>query len=326
MLSPKEILIARANLRNSIRSFLTQKAYLEIDTPVMVPCPGAEAHLRYFSSDWVDQKRKKNRLWLRSSPEIHMKRSLSFGLKSVFQIGPSFRNYGEHSKWHHPEFTMLEWYKCHTTWDSYIKEAESLLLTSLDDLRSYVKCPLVLPKMAERISVSEAFERFAHVTLKDGDQDLASKARLKGCISVNDSDDFETAFFKILIDKVEPELTKRPWVCLYDYPPSQAALARIEGGFAKRFEFYISGVEISNGFYELVDPTENLDRFDKIKAFRTSLNYETPAKDSAFFAALNKGIPSSFGKALGFDRWLALILGEKSINAVLPFREDFKNF
>ncbi len=310
----------RAELKKAVREFFHARGGLEIDTPVVVPAPGTEAYLRYFPTAWKDARGKDRPLFLRSSPELHMKQAMAAGAKQVYQIAPCFRSGGELADWHHPEFTMLEWYERDIGYGQFIDQTEALLRHSLDRMKSVAR--LNLPDRIPRLTVADAFHQFAGIRLADGDPDLARQAKAQGCPSVRGNEDFETAFFKVLMDRVEPGLLALGSVVLMDYPPSQAALAVVKDGVARRFEFYVNGVELSNGFEELLDPAANRRRIDDANAKRRALGFELPGDDPAFHAALAKGLPPCCGNALGFDRWLALILGEKDLNAVVPFRQD----
>lgn len=324
MLTDRQRFKARALLDQGVRQFFQQQGYLEVDTPVLVASPGTERHLRYFASDWLDYQSVSHRCWLRSSPELHMKRALACGLDAIFQIAPCFRNCGEFADWHHPEFKMLEWYKSGCTSDSYIEQCEALLHATLKALSLHFTCSLELPAHPVRLTVQEAFREFAGLDLVDNDTELAAKARSVGCLSPSFDDDFETTFFKVLLEKVEPRLKDLTWVMLYDYPPSQAALARVKDGWAKRFEFYVNGIELSNGFWELVDLDENQRRIAATNVARAKDGIEVTQEDPFFYAALSAGVPECFGNALGLDRWLALALGASSLDPVLPFRGDVR--
>jgi lysyl-tRNA synthetase class 2 len=177
------------------------------------------------------------------------------------------------------------------------------------------------PVKLTRISVYEAFRRFANVTLIDEDPSLAQKARGVGVISPREDDDFETAFFKILIEKIEPKIAALGPVILYDYPPSQAALAAVKGERAKRCEVYFGRVELSNGFEELTDPEANLSRFTAVYRKRASLGLENPPIDPDFMTALHHSFIPSCGNALGFDRWLAILCQANDLDQVIPFRK-----
>ncbi|MEZ4742262.1 MAG: EF-P lysine aminoacylase EpmA [Bdellovibrionota bacterium] len=316
---------ARSELKNIIRRFFIERSYCEVDTPIAVLTPGAEVHLNYFSSRWVDYQYNEYPFWLRSSPEIHMKQLLAQGFEKIFQLAVCFRNNGEYAKWHHPEFTMLEWYQTQIGYKQFIDLTEDLFYYAVEhfSVDGHFTGGRLLPQKFERITVTEAFAEFADIVLYDNDCDLAAKARSNGIHSVNATDDFETAFFKILIDRIEPGLKRLQASVLYDYPPSQASLAKIENGCAKRFEFYINGIELSNGFLELTNLQENKKRFNSVNEQRIQLNKEPIELDPNFIYALQRGIPDCCGNALGFDRLLALLLGHEGIDKVIPFRQMY---
>lgn len=311
---------ARSALKKTIRSFFESKGYLEVDTPVIVPTPGTENYLRYFGTQWEDFKGNKSDLWLRSSPELHMKQIASLGFDKIFQIGPSFRNVGEFGDWHNPEFTMLEWYNKHQSFDEFIANTEDLILESFQKVRKDLGIEQKEISFT-RISVYEAFNKYLGIDLIDNDPDLPHKLEKK-LNSITENDDFESAFFKAILEKIEPEFCKLDAVSFYDYPPSQAALSKIEGGKSKRIETYLFGNEISNGFLELLDPLENKERILHTAKFRSEMGFEVPGEDTHFYTAmkhLNDENISMCGNALGFDRLLAVILGHEGISRVVPF-------
>lgn len=316
--------LARNALKRAIRNFFAQKEYIEVDTPIAVTSPGMEVYLDYFETKWIDHQKTSHTVYLRSSPEIHMKQVITNDMPRVFQIATCFRNNGEISQWHHPEFTMLEWYQAHIEFHDFIDQTISLISHCqayvLQALKmDYVDFEISSPK---KITVKKAFEEFAGIELKDQDPALARIASEKKIHSVNSDDDFDTAYFKILLDKIEPQLEKMGLVVLYDFLPSHAALAKVEDGVAKRFEIYWRGVELTNGFSELIDAKENLQRFEKTNETRKTLSKQIPESDQYFFDSLKKGIPNCCGNALGFDRLLALILNKPDINSVIPFRHQ----
>ena len=307
----------RANLYHHIRNFFQTRRYLEVESPIVVPCPGAEVHLEYFATQWKDYHHRKHPAWLRSSPELHLKKLLGVAdVDRVFELATCFRNGGELSPWHHPEFMLLEWYQKGLPFRGMVEETLDLLAYTAEKMES----PWAQSKKAFTwLTVAEAFSQLAGLELVDQDPDLAAKAKAQGVYSIQPGDDFETAFFKVLLERIEPQFAAMERVVLYDYPPSQAALAQVEGGAAKRFEIYVSGVELCNGFFELTDAAENRKRFREINSQREALGKETLGEDPAFFTALEAGLPACCGNALGVDRWLALRLGETSLDAVLPF-------
>jgi lysyl-tRNA synthetase class 2 len=322
--SPFFIWKARNSLKAAIRAFFNQRSYLEVDTPIAVPCPGSEVHLNYFKTTWQDYHQGQFPYWLRSSPELHMKQILALGSQDIFQLAPCFRNGGERSPWHHPEFLLLEWYRCGNDFSGFIDETYELLRYTLAEVRQDLALSsqtLELPAAKiPKITLAEAFQQFAGIELIDDDRDLARKARSQGVRSVGSDDDFETAYFKVLLEKIEPRLEEFPAIALYNYPPSQAALAKVSNNWAQRFEVYIKGIELSNGFHELVDLQENRRRFHSSNAQRAALGKEITAEDEGFWDALATGLPESCGNALGVERWLALLLGEKSLESLIPFR------
>jgi lysyl-tRNA synthetase class 2 len=324
MISPRHPFYLRASLYRHLRDFFTQRHYLEIETPMAVVCPGTEVHLEYFSTQWRDYKGVPHPLWLRSSPELHMKQALSLGFPKIFQIARCFRNAGELSPWHNPEFTMLEWYRTGDDFKGFIQETLDLIREvgrgfhgDFPDLKPSGKEPTYT-----WLTLEEAFWQFAGIKLLDGDPDLAQIAHKKGFVSLRGDEDFETAFFKILLSEIEPKLKDLKRVVLYDYPPSQAALARVEGGSAKRFEIYWDGVELCNGFWELTDPILNRERVKDANRQRQALGKEVPPEDEAFYRCLDRGLPPSCGNALGVDRLLALLAGMDSLALPLWGRPD----
>jgi len=307
---------SRNRLKAAMREWFSHHQYLEIDTPLIVTTPGSEVYLNYFATEWQDYDQSKHRLFLRSSPELHMKQAIAKGAQRIFQIGACFRNGGELSDWHHPEFTMLEYYQTGIDFESFVTLTEDLVRHCFKAFN----VENLLPKKIERLTVTDAFAQFAGINLIDGDPHLAAKAILQGVTSVRPEDSFEDAYFKTLIERIEPALANMKAVVLWDYPPSQAALAKVEQGFAKRFEIYIGRIELCNGFHELTDPSANQQVFIDIKSKRTNMGLETPPNDPDFEAALNTGIPPCCGNAVGFDRLLALLNDSKSLADAVPFR------
>jgi lysyl-tRNA synthetase class 2 len=311
---------ARDALRRSMRTFFTERGYLEVETPVLVQCPGTEVHLNYFETNWQDYSGKKHLGFLRTSPEIHMKQLLADGAERIFQLARCFRNGGELSSWHHPEFTMLEWYRTAIGFEEFMDETTELLKFTNQEFIRLGLGGVQLPAVIERMSIYDAFQRFVGIELIDGDPDLAKKARSIGNISVRPDDDFETSYFKLLLDLVEPEFEKMGVVLVYDFPPSQAALSRVVDNRAKRFEIYFGRTELCNAFWELTDKDENLKRLRESNLLRRAAGKTVPLEDQGFELALNKGIPECCGNALGFDRWLSILLGAGNLSNAVPFR------
>ena len=326
MLSGIEIIKIQSFFLGQIRRFFETRGYLEVQTPILVRVPGAEVNLDYFSSEWEDIDGYKQKMYLRSSPELHLKRLINEGMDKIFEIAPSFRNKGERLNWHNPEFLMLEWYERDLGFDQMMDMTEELILFLWDQMKEkYPDRVIARPGRFKRISMREAFLSWAGVELIDEDSQLWLKAKKQGVLSIKDNDDFETSFFKILIEKIEPRLKKEGCCILYDYPASQAALSVVDGKVAKREEFYINGVEISNAFLELAGYQKNKQRISMInqkRILRSKEVFDLDFKDGYFNSFLN---PTSFkicsGNALGIQRLLSCILGEDKL--VVYFDDEF---
>lgn len=316
-----ETLRGRSVLKKSIRQCFENWGYLEVDTPSLVLTPGTEVHLGYFATDWRDHKGTPHRLYLRSSPEIHLKKILAAGVPRIFEIAECFRNDGELGPQHRPAFSMLEYYEVGISLDAFITRTEELIRACASQFYQAFPTLARLPLATSfpRFSVGDAFERFAGITLRDEDPGLAQLAIQAGVQSVRKTDDFETAYFKVLMEKIEPALATLPGAVLWNYPPSQAALSRVEGDVARRFEIYLGPMELCNGFDELLDPQENRSRIQQANVRRKSLGKEVPVEDPEFYAALESGVPSCCGNALGVDRLLMALSGAKTIDDVQPF-------
>ena len=318
----KFVLKLRAKAHSLVREFFDERNFLSVETPIIVPTPGTETYLDYFSTEWIDFKEKSHRRYLRSSPELHLKQYLSKGLHHIYEIGPCFRNGGEKAKWHHPEFTMLEYYTTANSYHEFMTLTEKLVHHLRSGLLTFYPRLTEIPHPIPRLSVADAFFQATGIELIDQDKDLVKKAQAANFSSIHDGDDFESAFFKILLDKVEPYLASFQAVFLYDYPASQAALAKVERNVAERFELYLYGEEICNAFHELTDPKENLGRYDDTQLKRREIGKEAIDLDKNFVDALQEGLPTSCGCALGFDRLLAVLCQLESIDNVIPFRKN----
>jgi elongation factor P--(R)-beta-lysine ligase len=294
---------ARAAAFQRVRQFFAGRGFTEVDTPLLVPSPGLDLHL-----DAVDAGGG----WLITSPEYQMKRLLVGGLPRIFQIGHVFRK-GELGARHNPEFTMLEWYRAFSDIDEVMADTEELVLDvalALTGGRSVPgpAGPIEITPPFERLPVADAFEKYAGVT---ADQALSMSER------------DEEGFFRLLVDQVEPALGRaaRP-VFLVDYPVAQASLARKKPSnprVCERFELYLGGVELCNGFGELTDPVEQRVRFIRDQQARARHHKTVYPMDERFLSALEEGMPPSAGNALGLDRLIAACLGEAEIASVMPF-------
>ena len=295
-------LFGRSRVLAEIRGYFADEAFVEVETPLRVAAPGVDSHVDALRADGG---------FLITSPELALKRLLVGGFPRVYQLGRVFRA-DEDGRLHQPEFTMLEWYRAFSGQESVLRDTERLIARVARALRG--RPELVTPDGRtlsakppfERISVRDAFRRFAGV--KDA-ADLAA------------SD--EDRYFQLLVDRVEPGLAafERP-VFLYDYPVSQAALARpspADAGVAERFELYAGGIELSNGYGELTDAVEQERRFRAERARRKSERRRVYPIDRRFLTALREGMPPASGNALGVDRLVLLVTGAKTIQEVTAF-------
>src|SRR5262249_25480713 len=251
-----------------------------------------------------------------TSPEYQMKRLLVAGMPRIFQVAHVFRK-GELGQRHNPEFTMLEWYRAFSEVDQVMGDTEELvrgvaLALTGSEGSSGPHGPIDLAPPFRRLAVASAFERFAGVRADDA---LAMAER------------DEDRFFRILVDTAEPALGQEPRpVFLVDYPASQASLARKKPGdprVAERFELYVAGIELCNGFGELTDPVEQRVRLLRDQLARATQNKPVYPLDERFLKALEEGMPPSAGNALGLDRLVALTLGEREIAKVIAFPADW---
>jgi lysyl-tRNA synthetase class 2 len=323
---------ARAMMTRAVRRFFDDRGFAEVETPALQVSPGLEPHLEAFATDLKEPffDGPAARLYLHTSPEFAMKKLLVAGLAREFQLARVFRN-GERSGTHHPEFTMLEWYRAGAGWRDIAADCQALLVAALEAAggAAYRRGTAACDPMArwEWLSVSEAFARHAGIdvlaTAPDPDAPdttLLAAAAARTGVWVGRNDAWEDIFFRIFLERIEPKLGVGAPTILYDYPVSMAALARRSAAdprVAERFELFVCGLELANGFGELTDPAEQRRRFEADCARKEALyGYRYPI-DEDFLAALEHGMPESAGIALGFDRLVMLATGAPTIEDVL---------
>ena len=313
----------RANLIKGIRAFFDQQSFLEVETPLMVPCPGMEPHITAFETTYQNQTH-----YLHTSPEYAMKRLLCAGYDKIYQICKTFRDEPV-GKMHNPEFTMLEWYRAHANYTHIMHDTEHLIASLATQLCNsnqlqYNNHTIDLTPPWPRLSVHEALTQYAHITADPftNTQQFIQQAQQKGHTNVLTSDDADTAFFKVFLDAVEKHLGTQKPTFLIDYPASMAALATRKKNaphLAERFELYIAGLELANAFTELTDPVEQRARFETEQKQRRQENNPIYPIDEAFLNALQEGMPPSGGIALGIDRLVMLFAQETNIQNVMAF-------
>jgi len=304
-----EALRLRARVLDAVRSFFSERGFIEVDTPALVPSPGLDVHLDAFE---VRDHRGKPCGYLSTSPELQMKRLLSGGLPRIFQIAHCFRA-GELGPQHNPEFLMLEWYRAFAEMDALVAETEELV-------RHLVLEHVGRPELdiaGHRVDVSAPFERLAV------GEAFARHASVAADEAVRLASDDEERFFRLLVERIEPALAQSPRpVFLVDFPAPLASLARLKPGapeLCERFELYLGGVELCNGFGELSDPREQRRRFEDDQQRRAALAKPVYPVDERFLGALEQGMPPAAGNALGLDRLIALCAGAQAVANVQGF-------
>lgn len=289
----------RARMIQAMREFFIEKNYLEIETPHLIPAPAPEVHITAI--------RAGNR-YLHTSPELCMKRLLSAGYPRIFQFSKCFRGY-ERGNLHLPEFTLLEWYRTGIDYKALMEECEALFLyvskkIGLGKKINYQGAEIDLQSPWERISVSQAFDRYASLSLKTA---LKSKR-----------------FDELMVKEIEQNLgVTRPTI-LYDYPASLAALARLSKdtqGFAERFEVFLAGVELANGFSELTDAQEQRSRFEDEQQKMYDQGKQIYPMPEFFLKSLEH-MPEAAGIALGVDRVSMIFANRPKIDDVVTFTPE----
>jgi lysyl-tRNA synthetase class 2 len=269
-----DLLIFRAKIIAKIRQFFANKNILEVDTPLLASSSVTDPFLNPLSLLY-----NKNTYYLQTSPEYAMKRLLCAGSGSIYQICKAFRN-DEKGRIHEPEFTMLEWYEIGFKYEDIINQIDELLQFVLNT------------PPAKRFSYQELFLKYVGYDP----------------LEITDDHILDVAFNS----KIEPNL--EGVVIVYDYPASQAALSKKRGKVCERFEVYINGVELANGYHELTDPIEHRKRFESDLIKRKALNYPALPIDENFMAALETGLPDCAGVALGVDRLVMAALKKTHIS------------
>ena len=322
------LLRARARITTEIRAYFLARDFDEVETPILQVSPGNETHIASFATNLVRDDGGAQPMHLHTSPEFACKTLLAAGLPQVFTLARVFRN-RERGRLHHPEFTMLEWYRTEATLDTLMADCTAILRLAADEagtttLRHRGRAA-DLTGTFPVVTVSEAFRLHAGIDLDamlpdtdGGLVRLADAARGLG-LRVADDDTWSDLFSKIVSAAVEPKLGLHRPTFLTRYPASEAALACLcpdDPRFAERFELYACGIELANAFSELRDPVEQRRRFDHAEAERLRIYGETYLVDEAFLAALAV-MPPACGIALGLDRLVMLATGADSIEDVL---------
>jgi lysyl-tRNA synthetase class 2 len=321
-------LLARGRIVAALRTWFAARDFVEVETPVLQVSPGNETHLHGFAAELIGPGGERHSLYLRTSPEFACKKLLAAGEPRIVEFARVFRN-RERGTLHHPEFTLLEWYRAGEDYGALMEDCAALLAEAARaagvarfSFRGREADPFAAP---ERLTVAEAFSRDAGIDLLatvqsgQGDRHAMAAATAKAGIDFAADDTWGDLFSRIMAERIEPKLGMGRATILYEYPVTQAALARAKPGdprVAERFELYVCGVELANAFGELTDADEQRRRFEAAMAEKQRIYGERYPIDEDFLAAL-AGMPQASGIALGLDRLVMLATGASSIDQVL---------
>ncbi len=321
----KKIYETRLQILRLIREFFWSQNFVEAETPIALRLPGQEPYLNPMPVEFLDPRLELHRFYLRTSPEYALKKLLATGYEKVFEIGKCFRNEESFGGTHNPEFTMIEWYRAPGTYMDFMDDAEKLFKyigkkLSIGKLK-YKEFEIDLSLPWQRVSVKDLWQKYIGVNLDDY-LELEKMKELTSELGyqVSDSDEYEDLFYKIFLNKIESNLGIDTPIFVYDYPAQMCSLSKKcdnNSHYAERAELYVGGLELANGFGELVDAAAQRDNLEKDKALRARLNRPTWEVDRDFIAALESGIKPAGGIALGVDRMVLLFTGARDINEVI---------
>ena len=316
-------LVSRGKAMAAVRGFFAEREFVDVDTPILVPSPGLEVHIRALGA--ADGR------YLITSPEFQMKRLLAAGMDRIFTICKCFRadEEGEH---HSTEFTMLEWYRAWQGIEDVLADTEQLVAHVAREVNGSTMIErdgrsIDLTPPWQRITVSQALERFAGLELRGNESIEAFADALSSAgIDAGTATAWDDLFFTVFVDYVEPALAALDApVFLTDWPVRLSSLARRKPGepwVVERFEAYVAGIELANAFGELIDPVEQRARFVDDLAERADKGLAQYPIDEKLIAALEEGLPPCAGIALGVDRLVMLVTGATRLRDVLAFTTD----
>jgi elongation factor P--(R)-beta-lysine ligase len=324
----RPFLLKRGAIQAAIRRWFESEGFIEVDPAILQVSPGNETHLHAFATELVAPGGSRRPLYLHTSPEFACKKLLAAGESRIFTFAASFRN-RERAALHHPQFTMLEWYRANAPYAQLMADCTRLLSIAASSagtdaltFRGRTADPFAAP---ERITVADAFQRFAGIDLLatvDAERGYAAalgEAAERAGIRIAGDDTWSDVFSRVLVERIEPCLDSGRATILCEYPACSAALARpspSDPRVAERFELYACGVELANAFGEQTDPAKQRRRLETEMAEKERLYGERYPIDEEFLAALAHMPPAS-GAALGFDRLVMLATGAANIEQVL---------
>ena len=312
-----EMLRRRADLLHRLRLFFHQRGYWEAETPALSADTVVDRHLDPLSVTVFEDPQhpeQGRRMWLQTSPEFAMKRLLAAGAEAIFQVARVFRGGRERGRLHNPEFTLLEWYRVGQTF------AESMQF-----LAELAEAFLPTGEPTEFLTYRQAFLNYLHIDPHQASAEQLREVALQYEIAFPESlslEDRDSWLELLLGEKIEPHLGAQRPLILSHYPASQAALARVSSddpNTAERFELYFRGVELANGYHELLDPRVLRERNALTNRQRIEDGKSALPEESYLLEAMERGLPACCGVALGVDRLAMLALGAETIDEVLAF-------
>lgn len=318
-----EMLKTRARLLSKLRAFFAEKNIFEVQTPILSQAGNTEPSIETFVTQQHETPNHNIQpSFLNTSPEFAMKRLVAAGYGSIYQVTPVFRQ-DEQGVKHNPEFTLLEWYRVDFDHHALMGEVNSFVRFIAEDLLKLER--------SQFYSYQDAMIKFADVDPFSANNETLKEATIKAGIDVVGMDDSNSDSVRdewldlLMCQVVEKNLPKNCPVFIYDYPATQAALSKIRKGspdVAERFELYINGVELANGFHELSDADEQAERFHQEQLIRKEKGQQGIPADHHLIDALKHGLPDCAGVAIGLERLLMVLTGAKHINEVLTFPFD----
>jgi len=316
--STQKILQTRANLISLIHDFFIQNGVLQVDTPAISHCANTDPNINSFIVHEKVNNENQEQFYLHTSPEFPMKRLLASGMGSIYQICKVFRSC-EKGRYHNPEFTLLEWYRVAIDHFELMDEVEALL--------NKIKVQYPFYETTQKYSYQELFLNFIGIDpLKNNVADLINYIKQRSDTSLHnvDSMNHDELCEYLMSHVIQNEMPDKSLIFVYDYPASQASLAQLNNDkvTARRFEVFVSGIELANGFHELQDAKEQRRRFLKEQQSRLAAKQDIYPLDENLLSALESGLPNCAGVALGIERLLMLLENAQHINEVLTFPFD----
>jgi lysyl-tRNA synthetase class 2 len=322
----RAFLLARMRIRAALQEYFTARDFLEVESAILTVSPGNETHLHAFGTELIHSTGMRERRYLRTSPELGCKKLLAAGESRIVEFARCFRN-RERGVLHHPEFTLVEWYRAHEPYEVLMEDCAGILALAARtagsakfSFRDRCVDPFAAP---ERVTVTEAFSRYAGIdlgaVLPPEPVRAFAAAAIQAGVRLASDDGWGDIFSRVLVERIEPNLGNGRPTILDGYPASQSPMARrsaLDPRYAERFELYACGVELANGCAELTDALEQRARLDQQMAEKERLYGERYPIDEDFLAALGQ-MPAASGVALGFDRLVMLATGATRIDQVL---------